>query len=108
MKKLLLASIILMKLALNAQSSVYKPFCNNPSWTVVTENFGMASYTTYQYQTDTIIGTYSYKKSKDISGSSFVLFREDIAQKKKAAEEMNYFISLSRQWLNEKLNSIVK
>lgn len=82
MKKLLLASIILMKLALNAQSSVYKPFCNNPSWTVVTENFGMASYTTYQYQTDTIIGTYSYKKSKDISGSSFVLFREDIAQKK--------------------------
>lgn len=35
-------------------------------------------------------------------------FQEDIAQKKKAAEEMNYFISLSRQWLNEKLNSIVK
>lgn len=82
MKKLLLASILLMQLAINAQSSVYKPFCNNPSWTVVTENFGMAGYTTYQYQADTAIGSYTYKKSKDVSSSAFVLFRENVSQKK--------------------------
>jgi hypothetical protein len=82
MKFFLLASILLTQLTSNAQSSVYKPFCNNPSWTVVATNFGMSSYTTYQYQIDTIIGIHTYKKIKDVNSSAFALFREDAAQKK--------------------------
>jgi hypothetical protein len=82
MKKLLLASVILLQLNLDAQSSVYKPFCNNPSWTVVTTNFGISGYTTYQYQIDTTIGVHTYKKTKDVNSSSFALFREDAPQKK--------------------------
>jgi hypothetical protein len=42
----------------------------------------MSAYETYQYQTDTIIGSYSYKKIKNVNSSSFALFREVAAQKK--------------------------
>jgi hypothetical protein len=42
----------------------------------------MSGYTTYQYQLDTIIGTHTYKKTKDVNSSSFALFREDAPQKK--------------------------
>ncbi|MES2515623.1 MAG: T9SS type A sorting domain-containing protein [Bacteroidota bacterium] len=82
MKKLLLAYILFAQLNIYSQASVYKPFCNNPSWTVVSTNFGVSNYTTYQYQTDTIIGAHTYKKTKDVSSSAFALFREDPSQKK--------------------------
>lgn len=85
MKKVPVLLVLLLSLiAISGfcQSSVYKPFCNNPSWTVVSTNFGISSYVTYQYQSDTTIGSYTYKKIHDMAGSSFVLFREDVSQKK--------------------------
>jgi hypothetical protein len=82
MRKILFAVIILMQFTTYGQASVYKPFCNNPNWTVVSTSFGISNYTTYLYQSDTTIGINTYKKIKDVANSDYALFREDASQKK--------------------------
>lgn len=83
MKKIALFFLVLIYTKTYSQSSVYKPFCNNPSWSVLTYGaFGLHAYKTYEYQLDTTIGVYTYKKIKSIANSSFALFREDAPQKK--------------------------
>lgn len=66
-----------------SQTSIYKPFCDNPSWTSVTTNFLGSSYNNLQYELDTVISGNTYKKIRGINNTSYyVLFREDISQKK--------------------------
>lgn len=66
-----------------SQASLYKPFCNNPSWIEVTSYAWTGTVaTTYQYQKDTTINSRIYKKVKQSGTSFFHLFREEINQKK--------------------------
>lgn len=82
-KQFSILSLILIQFNIYSQSSVYKPFCNNPSWTTGYTSFGGTTYETYQYQLDTVIGIHTYKKiQKTSSPFDFSLFREDVAQKK--------------------------
>ncbi len=83
MKKLFILLFCILSLTIFSQSSVYKPFCDNPSWTTVTGNFGLINYTSYQYELDSTIGLNSYKKIRGVNiPSSYVLLREDIPLKK--------------------------
>ena len=81
-KKALLM-IIFLPIITFSQSSVYKPFCVNPSWTSGATNFGITWYDSYHYVTDTVIAPYTYKKIYSVSTPSvYVLFREVVSQKK--------------------------
>ena len=83
MKKIIILLFCSFSLTLFSQVSVYKPFCNNPSWTTAYSNFGGISYATFQYQLDTTIGVYTYKKMIHTTAPySFVLFREDSVLKR--------------------------
>jgi len=83
MKKLFILLFCSISLTIISQSSVYKPFCNNPSWTTGFTNFGGTGYETFQYQNDSTIGTHTYKKIKNIASPfNYVLFREDAAFKR--------------------------
>lgn len=83
MKKLFILLFSCISLTIFSQSSIYKPFCDNPSWTTVTGNFGLVNYSSYQYELDSTIGLNSYKKIRGVNNpSSYVLLREDISLKK--------------------------
>ncbi len=77
-KQLLILSLLIIQYTVFSQASVYKPFCENPSWVILSFNFNGLNYNTFSYQSDTIIGTYTYKKIiNNNTPSIFALFRED-------------------------------
>lgn len=88
MKKFLVVFFaIMLNLCGYGQAKYYKPFYNNPSWTIVYTNFGISNYLHYKYQKDSVIGANTYKKIQEFSNqntnsSGYYLFREDIANKK--------------------------
>lgn len=83
MKKIIILLLCSFSLTLFSQASIYKPFCNNPSWTTAYTSFGGTGYATFQYQSDTTIGIYTYKKiTHNTSPFIFALFREDTVLKR--------------------------
>ena len=83
MKKLNIIIFCLISLTIFSQSSVYKPFCKNPSWTISIMDFGGTQCYSMQYQLDTIIGPYAYKKIINLSQPQYyALFREDSTLKR--------------------------
>jgi Secretion system C-terminal sorting domain len=77
-KQLLILSLLIIQYTVFSQASVYKPFCKNPSWVILSSNFNGLNYNTFSYQSDTTIGMYTYKKiTNNNTPSIFALFRED-------------------------------
>ncbi|MBC7694933.1 MAG: T9SS type A sorting domain-containing protein [Burkholderiales bacterium] len=72
-----------VSLTIFSQSSVYKPFCNNPSWTTAFTSFGGTTFEAYQYQIDSTILGFVYKKIKNLASPfNYLLFREDVGLKR--------------------------